>query len=335
VVRARFFDGRTSRARDVVLRPHGDELAIEGEGVALRISLDRVEVAEPLEHAPRLLALPGGARCEIEPGPSLDLLLDVLGHREGRVSRWQRRWSLAVASALAVLALLAGGYRFGLPWIAERAAIALPEEAVRMLGAHTLEALDELVFEETALPPQRRSALAARLEALHVAEGVMPAYTLHFRAGGRIGANAFALPGGEIVVTDELVALARSDEEVLGVLAHELGHLHERHALRSLIQSSVVGVFVAFWLGDVTPLGTGLPTAVLEAKYSRDFEREADTYAAAVLRASGLQTRPFADLLARLEASRGTEAGALDAYLASHPATAERIRSLAGDAGSG
>jgi Zn-dependent protease with chaperone function len=134
------------------------------------------------------------------------------------------------------------------------------------------------------------------------------------------------------VVTDALVELTHSDEEVLGVLTHELGHLHERHALRGLIQASVVGMLVAVWLGDVSTLATALPAFVLQAKYSRDFEREADEYAAAVLAANGLDTRALADVLARLERSAGgpgAPAG-LAAYLSSHPATAERIRALSG-----
>jgi predicted Zn-dependent protease len=117
------------------------------------------------------------------------------------------------------------------------------------------------------------------------------------------------------------------------VLAHELGHVHERHALRGVIQSSVVGVLVAVWLGDVSSLATALPAAVLDARYSRDFEREADAYAAELLRANGADALAFAEFLARLEVAHGGggPAPALLAYLASHPATAERIRRLRGE----
>jgi Zn-dependent protease with chaperone function len=327
MVRARFFDGRTSRVHEVVLRPLGGELAVEGDGVALRVPLERVEVGEPLEQAARLIALPDGARCEVERGPELDLLLELLGHREGRVSRWQRRWTLAIGSAALTLALLGGGYRYGLPWLAERIARRVPDAWVRALGSRTLDALDELAFEPSRLDPERPARLAARLARLRAPGGGLPPHRLHFRRAEL--ANAFALPGGDIVVTDELVELAASDDEVVGVLAHELGHLHGRHGLRSLIQSSIVGAVVALWFGDVSSLGAGAPAFVLEAKYSRDFEREADAYAAALLRASGLDTRPLAEMLARLAARQGEEGAPLVGYLSSHPATAERIRALA------
>jgi predicted Zn-dependent protease len=330
MVQARFYDGRTSQAREVALSRQAGDLAVEGPGVRLLVPLREVRISEALARAPRVLELPGGARCEVEPGPALDLLLELLGHREGHVARWQRRTGLALACAFATLALAAAGYRYGLPRLAEGVAKGLPEEWVRLLGGHTLAALDEAVFEATELDAALRERLAARLAALRPPEGDLPAHALHFRSAGALGANAFALPGGEIVVTDALVRLARSDEEVLGVLAHELGHLHERHALRGLIQASAVGMLVAVWLGDVGSLATALPAFVLEARYSRDFEREADRYAAALLRANGEETRPLADLLARLEAEQGGPPGGegLAAYLSSHPATSERIREL-------
>ena len=115
MVRARFFDGRTSRAREVVLRPQGARLVVEGEGIRLEVAPDEVRVGEPLARAGRTLGLPGGAHCEVEPGPDLDLLLELLGHREGRVSRWQRSLRVALACTVATLGLF-------LPWAEVRTA---------------------------------------------------------------------------------------------------------------------------------------------------------------------------------------------------------------------
>ena len=155
-----------------------------------------------------------------------------------------------------------------------------------------------------------------------------------FRDGQSLGANALALPNGTIIVTDQLVGLAENDEEILGVLAHELGHLKHRHSLRMLIQGSVVGFVLAWYIGDVSTVAAGLPTLLLQARYSRDHEREADRYAATVLKANAISPQRLADMLGRLEASH-TECAAenepsdnaLD-YMASHPATRERIEAL-------
>ena len=104
--------------------------------------------------------------------------------------------------------------------------------------------------------------------------------TLHFRNAPDIGANAFALPGGDVVVTDGLVELATSPEQVAAVVAHELGHVAHRHGLRNMVQASILAALVSYWTGDFSSLATAGATAVLSAAYSRDFEREADDYGA-------------------------------------------------------
>ena len=156
---------------------------------------------------------------------------------------------------------------------------------------------------------------------------------LMFRKSEQLGPNAVAIPSGEIVVTDELVTLARADEEVLAVLAHEAGHIARRHGLRQLFQDSVLSLVLTWFLGDVSVLAATAPTAILQAKYSRDFEREADAFAAESLRRTGISPGYLADILERLDrTSRDRHrSGPVDPeYLSTHPATAERIQWLRG-----
>jgi len=143
--------------------------------------------------------------------------------------------------------------------------------------------------------------------------------------------NAFALPDGTVVVTDALVDLAQADEELLAVLAHEIGHVVHRHALRGVLQNSAVALLVAFAMGDVlsvTSLAGALPTLIVEAKFSRDFEREADQYAVEFLRARRIPLRHGAAILKRL-AERGGDLPAGLEYLSSHPGIEERARRFA------
>ena len=72
-----------------------------------------------------------------------------------------------------------------------------------------------------------------------------PFIRLEVRSAPQIGANAFALPSGIIVVTDELVALSEDDDELAAVIAHELGHVHHRHIMRTVIQNSAAALLVA------------------------------------------------------------------------------------------
>jgi Zn-dependent protease with chaperone function len=129
------------------------------------------------------------------------------------------------------------------------------------------------------------------------------------------------------------VTLAKDDREILGVLAHEAGHIERRHGLRQLLQNSTVTLFIAWYVGDVSSLVATAPTLLLQAKYSRDFEREADAYAAEVMRANGISLAHLADILERLESGRSSGRAlkrVTTDYLSSHPTTADRLRMLRG-----
>ena len=96
-----------------------------------------------------------------------------------------------------------------------------------------------------------------------------------------------------------------------------------------MIQSTVLGALVTWYIGDVSGLAAGAPTALLRAKYSRDLEREADTFAARVLTANGLSATLLIDALKALEQSRGRSGKADNLqYVSSHPATEERVQWL-------
>src|SRR5262249_14352222 len=107
-------------------------------------------------------------------------------------------------------------------------------------------------------------------------------------------------------------------------------HVAARHGIRNLLQSSFVALVLTWYVGDVSTLAAMAPTAMLQAKYSRDFEREADDYAAAALRQNLIPPGRLADVLERLEASRSGRAreAAAMSYLSTHPATAERLSRL-------
>ena len=144
-----------------------------------------------------------------------------------------------------------------------------------------------------------------------------------------MGANAFALPSGIVVMTDELVDLAQADEELQVVLAHEIGHVVHRHSLRMLLQNSATSLLIIGLTGDVSSasvLVAGVPTALVQAKHSRQFENEADDYAYAWMDRNGVPHRYFTDMLERLEKKYGGAGSGALSWLSSHPSTAERIR---------
>ena len=236
-----------------------------------------------------------------------------------------------IAALLVCVAMVIAAYVYGIPITARMAADRFPVSILARVDTETLAALDRQVFAPSALPLDRQDAIARAFRALKRPEGERAPSNLVFRKSDAIGANAMALLGGTIVVTDALIALARDDREILGVLAHEAGHVAGRHVLRGVVQDSLVSMLLALVIGDVSALAAAASSSVLEASYSRDLEREADAYAIAMLTMNGIPLKCLADMLRRLDSAAGASGmpSALR-YLSTHPATEERIRQLEG-----
>jgi Zn-dependent protease with chaperone function len=323
---ADYFDGQSTRVRVVNLQADGRYLDIAGEDIERHIPFSEVKVDERLVRAPRRLHFSDGAFCTVRDLSALDALLSSVDHRDGWVDRAQRRARSVLVSLWAVAVLAVAGYLWLLPWAAARAAAKVPAVVGHRLSVETLRALDGNVLLPSLIPQDRQRALSAKVQALLLPGGGAPAGELLFRRSPQLGANAFTLPDGTIVVLDDLINVIDDDREIVAVVAHELGHAHGHHALQLLLQGSIAGTFLAFYVGDVSSLLAVAPTAIVHASYSRELETQADEYAAAVLRLNGMSPTSLAEALKKLaDFHRG--GGALG-YLSTHPAVEERIRHL-------
>lgn len=328
-IAASYFDGRTPQRHAVELTAHGDEVIVRGAFGERRARRSAIDISEPMGRAPRLLRFADGAVCEIADHAAFAAWLSAAGFAESAVVRLQARWSWAVAALLAVILSIMAAYFWGLPAVSKMLAPRIPDNIVQRISSHTLAFLDEQMLRPSRLPEARQAALREHAGAVLQALPGHPPYRLHFRASP-MGPNAFALPNGDLVIFDELVALAASDDEISGVIAHELGHVAHHHGMRQMIQSSVVAFVAGVYLGDISSIASGLAVLAMESRYSRAFEFEADAYAAKVMVVAGRGTEPLASLLEKLEKKLGGEGSSGWAGLSSHPETAERIRRLRG-----
>jgi Zn-dependent protease with chaperone function len=327
-VAAVYFDGRHSTPHAVTLTVESATLIVDGVTANRTARLDELDISDALGTSPPLIRFRDGAFCEVD-AAALRMLLGRKGIASTPVTHWEGSMRWVVAAALLFVAMLIAAYRYALPAIAVMAADQVPASIVDVISRQVMAALDTQIFEPTTVSPDRQAGLVERFYRVRFpAADPSPAFEVTFRKSDVLGPNAMALPSGTIVVTDALVALAHSDEELIAVLAHEAGHVARRHGLRQLFQNSLVALAVTWLVGDVSAIAAAAPTALLQAKYSRDLEREADSYALVTLRVNGISTEHFAAMLERLEDSaedrEGVTAGALG-YLSSHPVTTERI----------
>ena len=337
-VSAAYYDGRTAKRHEVVLTVSGDTLTLSGNDLERTATLHELRLSEPMGAAPRLVTFTDGAYCEIRDFAGFAQLLDTSGYRDHFVVRWQYSLRWVLAAALMLIVIGATTYRCGIPWLAEKVANRIPEKFVASISDHALEQLDHGIAEPSQLPAARRETISTGFNRLVSPAGGrwLPRQIL-FRRSSLMGANALALPSGTIIVFDELVALAGKDEEIFGVLGHELGHVQARHSLRLMLESSIAGLLTAWYIGDISSLLATAPALLLQVNYSRELEREADAYAAAMLKANGISPRNLAAMLEKLEQSHATHSAkngappSMTDYLSTHPATEERLHFLRGE----
>jgi Zn-dependent protease with chaperone function len=321
-----FYDGETGQGRQVQVRIADGLVHFDGPDVSTAFPLASVRLEARLGDLPRRIDLPNGASCIVPAEFELPVTADAPATMERWVNEAETRWAPALAAAAVLVAILWAGIVWGVPAAANVVARRMSPAIEREMGEQALRTLEAAVLERSKLTAARQQALSARFDTLvrFVPAGTLP--QLRFHASPTVGPNAFALPGGTVVLLDELVAEARHDDEIAAVLAHEIGHLVERHSIRQVLQTSVAGVLVAVVVGDVLSLSSyaaALPAVLLNARYSRAFEREADRFGFALLDQAGIDRTHFVRFLTRLEQKHG---GAGMGWLSSHPGAEERGR---------
>lgn len=215
-----------------------------------------------------------------------------------KIWKLERTPALILFSVVFVVALGFSTLKWGIPFASKVVAFQLPANTLQNIGQ---KAEDYIVNDWTG-PSKLVQGQQAQIKQEYlskIAEG-RPAKII-FRDGGRIGANALALPNNTIIVTDQLVEMAHSDQEILGVLAHEQGHLVERHSLQQALSSLGFSILLVAVTGDSGDLMTSLPVAILGAKYSRQFEQQADLYALKLMDKKHIEVSHFANFLQRME----------------------------------
>jgi Zn-dependent protease with chaperone function len=322
-----YYDGRTSGRKAVRVRGLDGSLHVFGPEVNFEVPLESVAVDAPLTGASRSLNLPDGGQLQTDDAAAVEALFPRRHLFQTLVHGLERRWPYALAGVAFLALAIAWILLDGLPRAAKIAAGFVPPQLEAKLGAQTLAVFDEQLCKPSRLGSARQKALNERFAALTKGLDDGFAYRLELRDCRPMGPNAFALPGGTVVLTDALVKLAKTDDQVSAALAHEVGHVRHRHGLRTALQAAGMAAISAAVMGDavsITSLAVTVPTAVLQNGYSREFETQADDYAFQRLKELGISPKAFAEMMILLEKADKAKGDSFD-YLSTHPATAKRI----------
>lgn len=248
---------------------------------------------------------------------SLKTLPEARRQSSGQPSR------IILACVLFILACLAT-FTVLIPAASDRLAFIVPRSVEQTLGDRlertVLQVGPQNICGSSSDNPDLRS-LAERLQA---ASGGSEPVSLHIIDLPM--ANAFALPSGRIFVTRPLLDLSQTPDELISILAHEMGHVQAHHALRLSLRVGGSSAMLGFLLGDFTGSAAliAIGQALMGTAFSREFEREADELSVQILQDLGISPLVLANMLERLQG--GDQQVGL---LATHPMTADRRAFLA------
>ena len=138
--------------------------------------------------------------------------------------------------------------------------------------------------------------------------------------------NAFAFPGGFVVVTSGLISHAENPEQVAAVLSHELTHVLERHSMRKLVRQAGLGILIGTVFGDASALSQliELSSQLDSLSFDRSQERHADDGAIKIMQAAGLSPQHLAAFFNTIK-QQDSIAGDIPEIFRTHPLTDERI----------
>lgn len=344
-----WFDGRSPRARPAAVHLEDDVLVVLCEGEApRRYPLPGVRWPERRSHGQRQTDLPDGSSLQHADSAGWDAWWAAQGLQESRVVGWMQSWRATLAAMAGTVVFLAAAWAWGVPMLSNTLAHMVPQSLENGIGRQGMEQLERLFLAPSAVPLAEQELVRERFAGVlqrAFPDGGLPRWQLSFHASKVLGANAFALPGGYIVVTDDLVAMLRDQPDAItGVLAHELGHVEHRHGLDLLVRASLVSAMAGVVLGDASGFLATVPVTLVTQAYSRDAEREADEFAALTLDRAGISPAvmvAFFERIARQGEAPGKDAdkdppageprdggrrSGLPIAISSHPDVEERVR---------
>jgi Zn-dependent protease with chaperone function len=328
-----FFPGSSRFVAATASVTAGRDLVVtDGDSMVLtQAPLRRVRVSPRLGKLARRVQFPDGGQFESTDNDGIDALLQGRLRKGTFVDRIERSLGWILASIATAVVMVALFLVYGIPATALWLANETPPYLSATISREALSEVDTFMKRSKLKQADRNRAGALFRRIATQGKGGPNAYHLLFRDGGPIGANAFSLPDGTVVLTDQIYAMVKRDDELEGVFGHEIAHADRRHALQAVYQASLIPAAIAFATGDVTQvahIATLLSGILIQTAYSRSLEQQADDDSAQMMNRIGADPAALGELLERMEKKECGKTGCGPSWLGDHPDTAARAAKL-------
>lgn len=337
-IKGDYFIARSSKAMQANLTVNGHVISILSDDTEwvgdIILPIQSLQVDDQIAQIPRTFKLPNGDNFVCLQSQAVNSLAKKIKPSSSLKHYLESHWYIVLLAIISTIIALILLLQHGVPSVSKTIAFSLPE--TDKTSDFSLQLLDEAYFKPSSLSIDRQNAILTLLKPYQDQLDIDT--KVHFRQFET--ANAFALMSRDIIFTDKLIRLAEDDTQVLAVFFHEVGHLHQRHFLRRLIQDSLLTVLLILVLGniDVPDLLFGLPSIILGLSYSKAFELEADHFAVEQLKRFNIPPSALSSILDRLstqdEFLDKTQSSLshqdellqkLGDYMSSHPSNKERM----------
>ena len=248
---------------------------------------------------------------------------------------------LARSSASLVAALLVSASLSAQTKIALRKNSFTPSQDVQLGRQAAAEVRQQLPMLNDSLTDALVETIGRRLVAAVPARLGQPAFRYSFDVVNLREINAFALPGGPMFLHRGMLQAARTDDEVAGVMAHELSHVVLRHGTLQAakaqkfqigaIAGQVLGAIVGGQKGAIIAQGSQIGLGTYFLKYSREYEREADLLGAQLMARAGYDPRQMANMFRTIQQQGGNSG---PEFLSDHPDPGNRHDAIVREAAS-
>lgn len=333
---ATYYRAKASSCCKVVVTYINDELVVKLDDASppntmntlYREHLTQLSISPKLGRLPREILLPDDSKLVVDSKINID---DIFSENsKGSILHFLEKnkvsWLIATTLVPILLYFL---LTHAIPSAAKYVAPLLGPKYTQVIDRQVLASLDYLVLEESTLTKTQNKELNKIWQDLLQRINKLDfTFELLIRNSEKFGANAFALPGGTIVITDQLYLLLQEQPQAISaVLLHEIGHVQHHHSMQMIAETAGTTILMSYFFGDldgIAEIFSGSALTVMQNSFSRELEREADQYAIKQLKALNISPQVFADALTIIA---GTEKNSqlLEQYFSSHPLVKERI----------